>query len=56
MTARLLCEYRRDPATMMGVKVRLLMTMLGQLGMNPSDRSRLTMLPQSEESPEDQYF
>lgn len=57
ITARMLCEYRRDPEGMTGAKLRQLHIFLSKLGLNPSDRSRLSLIPEpEEESAEDKYF
>ena len=56
ITVRLLYEYRRDPENILGVKMKLLQNCLGLMGMNPSDRTRLTMLPQDQVTPKDKYF
>ena len=56
MTANLLCEFRADPTAMTGAKISLLTQCLGRLGMNPVDRTRLTIQPQTEKLPEDEYF
>jgi hypothetical protein len=56
LTTRLLCEYRQDTVSMTGAKYRLLQNALGKLGMNPSDRTRLAVLPEAENSPEGGYF
>lgn len=57
ITSRLLCEYRRDPECMTGAKLRQLHVFLSKLGMNPSDRSKLSVISEPEpESVEDKYF
>ena len=56
IVARLLVEMREDFAGMMTSRLALLTTMLGKMGMNPSDRARLTVPAQPEPDPADEYF
>ena len=56
LTATLLCQYRADPVNFSAAQYRNLMTMLARLGMNPSDRTRLSVMPETEEDPFDKYF
>jgi len=56
IAARLLVEMREDFAGMMTSRLALLTTMLGKMGMNPSDRAKLSIPAQPESDPTDGYF
>lgn len=51
ITAVLLAEFWETGALMTGTHLNILNTSLGKMGLNPSDRSRVTVQQQKEENP-----
>jgi len=56
MTCNMLGEYREDPRAMSSAKIALLNKMMGQIGLNPIDRIRISVPEQEQKSKEDEYF
>lgn len=54
--ARLLAKSRTDPDNFTGANEAALITYLGKMGMNPSDRQKITVSKPDGESPADAYF
>lgn len=56
MTVNTLIEYRRDPAGMSASNKQVLKSLLGHMGMNPVDRTRIVAEQKEQQSKEDAYF
>lgn len=56
MTVNTLIEYRRDPEGMSAANKTLLKSLLGHMGMNPVDRTRIVAEQEEQQSKEDAYF
>ena len=53
LCANLLSEYRNDPAEFSAQKLARMESLLGKFGMNPSDRSKLSISQATEANPFD---